>query len=295
MRLRAAYIEEPLTFQDIIQALVVPKGEERRAKLLTAVLNSKIAIWYAFHGTASFGSDRPEVKQAELMRLPFPDADDSPEPERARKAATGLVAIIDKARNAARGDFQLQADPSAVFASLDELAYEYFCLSKDEVALIEDAIRYILPAVQPHQSSFPEIWKPSTRTDRFVYASSLTASLNSWFDEDQSVQTRLQAHNADLAVLKLTLCNKGGKHDYVEEPNHDVRELLAEIFKHMHQPLPRNFQLMPDFRIFQGNNLYVVKPMQLRFWLRSAAHADASAIALDLQDYAGSRKEKSRA
>ena len=68
-RLRAAFCDEPLTFQHIIQAITVPDGEEARAKLLTAVLNSRIAVWYAFHGTASFGSDRPEVAPADLLRL----------------------------------------------------------------------------------------------------------------------------------------------------------------------------------------------------------------------------------
>src|SRR5690606_28416030 len=58
-RLRAAYCDQPLTFQDILQAIVVPDGQSDRAKVLTAILNSRIAVWYAFHGTASFGSDRP--------------------------------------------------------------------------------------------------------------------------------------------------------------------------------------------------------------------------------------------
>jgi len=52
---------------------------------------------------------------------------------------------------------------------------------------------------------------------------------------------------------------------------------------------------MPNFRIFNGNHLYLVKPMQRRFWLRSSALADASAIALDLQDYIGSPKKQGQA
>ncbi|MCL2717015.1 MAG: hypothetical protein FWD68_21320 [Alphaproteobacteria bacterium] len=60
MRLRAAYGEDAFTFQDSLQAISVPAGEEVRAKLLTALLNSRVAVWYAFHGTSSFGSDRPK-------------------------------------------------------------------------------------------------------------------------------------------------------------------------------------------------------------------------------------------
>jgi hypothetical protein len=49
------------------------------------------------------------------------------------------------------------------------------------------------------------------------------------------------------------------------------------------QPLGGNFNLMPDVRVFAGKNLYLIKPMQLRFWL---ALADADAIAMDLEDAA---------
>jgi hypothetical protein len=58
-RLRASYCDTPLTFQHILQAIAVPEGQEFLAKVLTALLNSRVAVWYAFHGTGSFGSDRP--------------------------------------------------------------------------------------------------------------------------------------------------------------------------------------------------------------------------------------------
>ena len=294
MRLRAAYVEKPLTFQDIIQAIAVPSGEERRAKILAALLNSKVAIWYAFHGTASFGSDRPEVKQAELMRLPFPDVNDMPEPERARKAAKALVAIIDKSMAVVTDGFALAADDGGVLDKVDEHAYEYFCLSKEEITLIEDAVQFILPAVQPHQGSFPSIWKTTTAANRHEYAEALVRALGNWFSDDQTVNVRLEAHNTDLAILRLTLCATEEPQPYREVGDPQVRDLLARLFKNVHQPLPGNFQLMPDFRIFEGKNLYLVKPMQRRFWLRSSALADAGAIALDLQEFAGAPKKQGR-
>lgn len=292
MRLRASYAEEPLTFQDILQAIVLPSGQERRGKLLTALLNSKVAIWYAFHGTASFGSDRPEVKQAELMRLPFPQPADLPEPERARKGAKALVSIIDKALSSAQGDFMLQSDGTDVLSKVDEHAYDYFCLSPDEITLIEDAVEYILPAVQPHRGSFPDIWKTTTERERALYAQALVGALGDWFEGGQVVNVCLEAHNNDLAVLRLTLSPGNKKASYTERGDPAVRDLLAELFSNMHQPLPGNFQLMPDFRIFQGSDLYLVKPMQRRFWLGSSALADAHSVALDLQDYAGPPKKQ---
>jgi len=59
--------------------------------------------------------------------------------------------------------------------------------------------------------------------------------------------------------------------------------VLGKLQGQIKQPIDGNFQIMPDLRVFAGESLYLIKPMQLRFWLRSTALADADAIALELQ------------
>ncbi|MEW5997869.1 MAG: N-6 DNA methylase [Pseudomonadota bacterium] len=278
-RLRAAYCTDPLTFEDILQAIVVPEGGGDRAKVLTALLNSRVAIWYAFHGTASFGSDRPEVKQADLRRLPFPAASDLPDAKAATRAAEAMIAIIDAAQARDQRAFSLDADAGDVLGEIDKLAYAYFGLSDDEIAIIEDTVSTILPALQPHEGHFPKLWNAPDADDRARYAQTLSTSLADWFSGER-IGTRLVAKGADLAILRLRL---GGDEDYAEDRNGELGSVLEELSKHIHRPLDGNFQLMPDLRVFAGECLYLIKPLQLRFWLRSAALADADEIALDLQ------------
>lgn len=278
-RLRAAYCTDPLTFEDIIQAVIVPKGGEERAKLMAALLNSRVAIWYAFHGTASFGSDRPEVKQADLRRLPFPEPSDLPDEEAAARAAAAMIAIVDEVRDRERGPFSLEQDPGDLLSQIDRLAYAYFGLSPDEIAVIEDTVESILPALQPHEGHFPRLWDAPDAGERAKYAQTLSASLSDWFSEE-GIDTHLVAKGADLAILRLRL---GGREAYAEDADAELASVLEELSKHIHRPLDGNFQLMPDLRVFVGDCLYLIKPMQLRFWLRSTALADADEIALDLQ------------
>ncbi len=291
MRLRAAYIESPVTFRHIIQAITVPQREKNRGKLLAALLNSKLAIWFAFHGTASFGSDRPVVQQAELLRLPFPSPEDTPNPEQSRRAAVELVQVIDQALTNLEANSVLRGDDSDLMDNIDRLTYEYFCLSADEVILIEDGVTKLIPAAQPSQSRFPDIWKPANRDERGAYGKTLVRSLRDWFDDGYAIEVALEAKNNDLAILRLTLGERAkSRSDYVEENNLSIGKVLSRISDEIHQPLPGNFQLIPDFRIFSGKHLYVVKLTQKRFWLRSAALADADAIALDLQSTATLRE-----
>src|SRR3546814_2768828 len=57
--------------QHSLQAITVPPRQKRKAKVLTAVLNSSLAAWFYFHDTANLGADRAKVHQGELLKLPF--------------------------------------------------------------------------------------------------------------------------------------------------------------------------------------------------------------------------------
>ena len=288
MRLRAAYVEDPLTFQDIIYSLVVPVAEKRRAKLLTALLNSRLVSWFAFHAAASFGSERPEVKQSELLKFPFPSPEDMPERGRSRSAEDALVSLIDREMKSASGAFRLRNQGNSIFKKIDRYAYEFFCLSDEEITLVEDTVEKIIPAVQPRRSSFPDIWKPASSNDRRMYADALVREMNKWFDDGLTVRARLEACNEDLSVLRLSLHKKRTNSQYVENESSSLEKVLSKLFSAMPH-LPGNFQLIPDLRIFIGSDLYLVKPSQKRFWMKSIALSDAHSIALDLHDAVSSR------
>lgn len=292
-RLRATYVNKPLTFQDIIQAITVPPGEAKRAKVITALLNSRVAIWYAFHGTASYGSDRPEVQQAELLKLPFPSPEDLPDKAKAEKAAQALVDLVEAAERQANQTFALDEDESDVLEEIDRLSYEYFCLSEDEIVLIDDTAEFILPAVQPREGANPTLWGAPGPSQRRDYADALTRSLKNWFHEGGVVSAHLEASSGDLGILCLSLNREEAP--YSERTDSSITEALERIAGHIHLPLDGNFQLMPDFRVFIGQNLYLIKPMQLRFWLRSTGLADADAIAMDLQDASEIGQRRSQA
>ena len=280
IRLCAAYVEDPLTFLDGFRAILVPYGEERRAKLLTALLNSRMIAWFAFHGTASFGAERPEVKQSEMLRIPFPSPKDMLEEECSRKAEEEMISIIDKLFRSPRVNIKHE-----IFKKIDRLAYKFFCLSDDEIILVDDTVEKIIPSIQPKKGDFREIWRPSTFSARKEYAETLILSLYKYFNNDVGVKIRVEAHNKYLFVLHLSLQGRRQDFEYVEEDNDSVNEVLSDIYKKLPretaQRLPGNFQLDPFFRIFNDKDLYLVKPDQKRFWLKSMAIVDANSIACD--------------
>lgn len=285
-RLRASYLENPLTFENIILAISVPNHDLRRAKLLTALLNSKLLYWFAFHGTASFGSDRPEIPQAELLRLPFPAPQDLQHSDRSSNAADALVSLIDDAMATTHEDFILGASGNGSLRKLDSHCYKYFGLGEEEIALVEDSVANVIPSVQPHSGRSVDLWRPAGPEERELYANTLMRSMTQWFSTKTAVHVELEARNNDIALLHLRLmeCQDQEAEAYKERNDENVGAVLARLRTRIELPLPGNFQLFPNFRLFIGKSLYLVKPLQRRFWLRSAAIADADAIAMELQD-----------
>ena len=290
-RLRAAYVEDPMTFRHIIQAVTVPPEDARRGMLLAGLLNSSLMLWFAFHGTSSFGSERPEVQQEELLHLPFPVPDDMPDRERSRSAADALVAMVEQRVRSTGPPFDLEANERHVLEEIDGLAHEFFCLSNEERILVQDTVEQVIPAVQPHRGGFPAIWNAATASDRREYARTLIDNLADWFEGDGSIGTRLVARNDDLAILRLSLQDGPAGFDYAEEDDGSVAAALSRLVEHVRQPLSGNFQSVPDFRVFIDRDLFLVKPIGKRFWLRSTALADANAIVLDLHEFTGRRHD----
>ena len=174
---------------------------------------------------------------------------------------------------------------------IDNLAYEFFCLSETERILVEDTVEHTIPAAQPNPGSLPAVWNSTTPSDRRAYARMLVDNLMGWLDDDCAIGTRLVARNDDLTVIRLTLRDGRGAFDYAEDEDTPVGEALSRLAQRVEQPLPGNFQSSPDFRVFLDRDLFLVKPAAKRFWLRSAAVADAHAIALDLQGFVGRRND----
>ncbi|MCY3994742.1 MAG: hypothetical protein OXF07_01245 [Rhodobacter sp.] len=277
-------MEAPLAFQDILLAISAPPGEAARAKLLTALLNSKLLFWFAFHNAASFGADRPEVNQTEFLRLPFPMRGDVGRNDRSERAASSLVALVDQAMAFSTEVLPTGQMDGRAFEELDSLCYAYFGLGEEEITLVEDAVDHVIPSIQPHAGAPIHLCRPATQADRNAYSNTLLASMSEWFDEDVAINAVLEARNDDLALLHLRLVDRGSAAPYRERDSRALGEAISRLGAKLEVSLPGNFQLVPDFRMFTGKSLRLVKPLQRRFWLRSAAITDADALAMELHD-----------
>lgn len=283
-RIRAAFVEKPLTFWDSIMGITVPENEQAIGKFIAAYLNSHLALWFAFHETASLGSERPLIRPSDLLQLPLPLPDDLLDPDSARTIRSNVVEIVDRVGSDSREVLASNTSITATLAQIDALIYKYFGLNDDERALVEEAVEYRFPSVQPSRRAFPSVWHETSPDDRRAYARAVQRRLTGWFTDNRSPAVRLVARNNDYAIIELSVGPRRRDTDYSEGDLRVYATALAELTDRLPGTKGRNFALTPDVRIFAGGRLFLIKPLQKRYWLLSAAMADSDAIVSDL-DY----------
>ena len=282
LRICAAYVDHPImTVRDII-AINVPRGAESKAKMITAILNSRLLGWFAFHGTKIFQADKHVVGWRDLARLPAPLPSDLSELSKAHQVFEQLVRQVDKFVAPRPKEEGGEEAVNEVLKEIDRLTYSYFGLSEDEIALVEETINYVIPATRPLPKACPSIWQPSSYADRRAYSSTFRQHLSGWFVGDRDPSVRMYTRNDDYAILEISLTTDGTD-PYTESDCKPFPLALAELGQAVGESLSINFSTHPDVRLFVRGNLYMVKPLQKRYWLHSAAISDVGSIAAELE------------
>jgi hypothetical protein len=279
--IRAAYVEQSVCFQHALQAVRFPKGSEARAKLLTAVLNSKLAAWYFFHTSANLGADRAKLHEEQLLDLPFPEPSDLSESAEALAAQEEIVSIVDELL-LRKDEILLGENWMEAYANrANDLVFQFYGLTADERTLIEDGVNEIIPSMQPRQGKMTRLMRESNASTRGKYVEALVANLNRWMRPGVYVSAVLLEGAAESTMLELKLSAKVVP-IRVDVQRRRLESSLRRVVGWLSQAMSHNIELQPDLKVFIEDRLYVVKPRSSRYWLLSSALNDADEIVGDL-------------
>lgn len=281
--IKAAYSEDEMCFRDAIQAISSPKENVQELKLLTAILNSRFGAWLYFYKTSSIASERPLVHEEQLLELPFPEIEEHPDPKSALEAKKAIIAIIDKLLQNKDKLLQGEFPDKRTIEQLNQLVYQYYGFTEEEITVIEDTLRYILPSIQPRRNKSVPLWEAPKRPHWQEYMETLIESLNEGLRAGNYLSASLIVNHPDLAVLELTIREAKPQDPYrIIESDAAFKSALSKIHDGLKRPLSQNFQLMPNLRLFIDKSLYLIKPKTMRYWMKSSALNDADDIVGDL-------------
>nr|WP_319577869.1 DNA methyltransferase [uncultured Desulfobacter sp.] len=313
---KIAYSDFNVLFQHSLQSIAGPEEDRSLLMFLAVYLRSKLARYFLFHTSANWGTERDKVHLNELLRVPFPLPGHefiSPDSENIVKQVVRKFDQLGIQLQNKFNEMQSQAICYSLLESKDSdfnkrwqqerkhrvdefqdviepLIYQYFGLTEQEIILVEDTFRIFEPSSTPttRYSSKTTTLDPLMETSvepystngLSVYADTLTGTLNSWAEREMA-QYRVKAKggldkHTGLVMVTVELSEKESKYEQKNIPRDFAEQAgkLQKIASNLHGTL----LYQRDILVFQGKQIYIIRPNILMNWTRTAALNDAARI-----------------
>ena len=279
--LKVAYCDFTILFQDSLVAITGLRKDSDNLRFLSAVFKSDIANYYLFHTSSNWGVYRPEIQVTERLSMPFFIPEDAPNPKIAKDIVSEVVQHVktfEKEVQATHGSGQ-EEKASELHKKLEPLVRKYYDIDDYETMLIEDTLRLAVKSFHPHQSTenVPTLRPPQDPYCK-IYAQTLCEMLNNFGRGSQFKVKGEIIKGRPYSIVHIAMTDRTCR----TIPISKAHEKLAKIFNRMKTLLQQEqgrFVFCQNLKVFDGNSLYILKPMQMRFWSRTAALNDADEIA----------------
>lgn len=278
---RAAFADFDVSFRHAVRGIAGPAADRELLMFLAAYLRSPLAAYFAFHTSSNWGISRSEVQVNELLRLPFPTPEDAASPEQAWRTVRDVASIVESAMH--RSEEMFVDRPGLVAQAqlqIQSLIERYFDVMPSERPLIDDTVSLIIPSIRPvrHAISTPTL-KPSNEGQRLRYADTLCGTLNSWARSASTVVGHTAASGRlglGMAVLRKAPAEE--RRAVTPQSEHEVLKALERLRSSASSAL-NTIEIVRGVKVFDGDRLYIVKPLAQRFWTETAALNDADDVA----------------
>jgi hypothetical protein len=279
------FCDFPIVFNNTFQSIVYSDSDSNKdAKLLmflSAVLNSKLSDYYFFHVPANLGVERNQVFVNEIGLLPFPLPKNTYDPKKSQKIINRVADQMIKCKESIENDFMGRENKTqTAMQQIEPLVYEYYAISEREEMLIEDTVNIFKRSMMPTSISkiVPTI-EESIFEQRKEYIDLLCGILNSWAKRSSFKVSGKIEYSRMLGTSVVTLWKSQKFEPFKEKRTSDE---LQAVLENIQQALPKNvgrFEYRRNLKVFDGNNLYILKPLARRYWTKTAAINDADEIA----------------
>ena len=243
-------------------------------KGLVSLFNSKLTTYLLFLTSASWGIEREQVFMDEILEspslLPLIDA----------SSLESIVDVFDEILSSKKSEeifatsFEEDKINTVVFNSI-------LGFPKKEVVLINDCLNYSLDLFDKQEKS--KALFPVLQEQVNTFSTIISNELNNFIDS-QSLFANATIYNninrfTPLMMIKISFDEKKKE---VFQSNEFIDEELKRLDQHLWEEKATNIYFRKKLNYKSGNDIYIIRPNQRRFWSQSMALEDASELILEI-------------
>lgn len=263
----ASFVDYKSAYSKGIVGIYSKNNDEILLKLLTTYLNSEFIRYYAFLTTSSWGIERDVVKHKELFEAPYLLEQLSEEQKK------HIVKLFDEKLYSK----EFYTVNKSVENEINEIILS--CLSENEQYIVQ----HLLNTIELfHKQEKSVSLYPVTEIQVKKYSKLISQEISDFLD-GQELYANLTAYNISrftpLMMVKLTFDKKKKEVTLSKE---FVDEELKKLDQYLWEKKSSSIYFRKKLNYKTGDDIYIIRPNQRRFWSQSMALEDASELILEI-------------
>lgn len=259
----ASIVKEPTVFNSSVLGI---KSDLEDLRLLSSLINSKVATYYLLMISGSWGMERERTKPNEIYTVPLL-IDEVGTKEIA--SIHSQIEQLNEFESQKMNDLELK---------LEQIIQRSYNLSDEDISLISDFIDYSTDLFYKQEDSMAI----APILDSNLYLSVLCREIQA-FLEGQNLfvngTTYTVQRHSPLAMVKISF---GKDNLEIVQSKLDVQNELKELDKRLWDKKEGGIYFRKKLNYYDGDNIYIIRPNQRRFWTQSMAMQDASDLIVEI-------------
>ena len=240
--------------------------------MIAALLSSSLASWFFLMTASAFGLWKRRLLLRDIVQMPVPDLETAPR----SKAGRHLIRLARK--------LQERPPRDGDWRTLDEAVFNLYGLDEAERIVARDGL---FRASWQWQAGREESAKPADTNPHLMdYARTFLATVDVWLAATKRCRMRAEVFDlsprAPLRVIRFVLEERSGPSVAKPVlPEGDLKGVLDSISQRPDVRLGTSLVGRRELRVYDHNEVVIIKPAARRHWMGVSALEDADAVIVE--------------
>lgn len=242
-----------------------------KLRFLSSLLNSRLTTYFLLLISNSWGVERERIKPNEIYKFPIVTSEN---------ILKDLVLLHKEIENKIKTSI-LKIDYDKIEYKINDLILNLYSIDASDRQSIDDFITYSVDLF--HKKEKSKALYPVLQKQTIEYGKKISTILNEFLDgQDLFVNTTVFEsinRNSPLMMIKLSFVKKQKE---VFKSKEFIDDELKKIDQHLWEEKSSNIYFRKKLNYKTGDDIYIIRPNQRRFWSQSMALDDASELILEI-------------